>query len=132
MRAGRRAVAGRAVRARGRGRTVYSAGPAATQKELIACAQGNTQSLGELYARARGRTVYSAGPAATQQGLMACAQGNAQSLDELYARAGAGAEFTVQGLQCALQACGSMSSNAAIFYTLTFRCGARAAPAALG
>ena len=37
----------------------------------------------------------------------------------------------MQGLQCTLQASGSVSSNASICYTLTFRCGARAAPAAL-
>ena len=59
-------------------------------------------------------------------------KGTAQSLSELYARAGAGTEFTVQGLQCAQQASGSVSSSAAIFYTLTFRCGAHAALAALG
>ncbi len=52
-----------------------------------------------------------------------CAQGNSLSLGELYERAGAGAEFAVQGLQCALQASASVSGNAAIFYTLTFRCG---------
>ena len=71
-------------------------------------------------------------PTRTRAKKIACAQGNAHTLGELYAKAGAGAEFTVQGLQCAQPASGSVSSNAAIFYTLTFRCAACAALAAPG
>ncbi|KAK9834139.1 hypothetical protein WJX81_001741 [Elliptochloris bilobata] len=47
-------------------------------------------------------------------------KGNSRSLGELCEDAGAGTEFAVQGLQCAISS-GSVSGNAAIFYTLTFR-----------